>query len=474
MKINQSNSNLKTSAQQLGQMPIKPLIWKLSVPAIVGMMVMALYNIVDTIFVGQGVGPLAIGGLAVVMPIHMIINSIAQTLGMGGASIISRSLGASNMKTANRTLGNLIMLVIVLGIVLTPLSYLFMDELLFAFGATGKIFEYARDYFSVLLWSAPVLSMAMVLNSIIRAEGNAKVAMMSMIVSAIVNVILNPIFIFGFGWGIKGSAWATVISIWFTLIYVLVYFLRGKSSLTVHLSDMIPDWKIIKEAIGIGASSFMRMASGAVTVAIVNHFLMTHGGEIAISAYGVVNRVMMVAFMPLLGLSQGFTPVAGFSLGARNFGRMRESIKASMLFSTYMALGSFVLIFAFAPQIALAFSSDGDLLNQATYAMRIIAFSFPILGIQVIGASFFQAMGKIWPSLFLSLLRQVIILIPLLLILPNFIGLDGIWIAFPLADFLSVGITWYMMSHALSKYPHADEPKEQESPDKELQTAAKL
>lgn len=459
MKENKS-TKLNSSANQLASMPIKPLIWKLSIPAIVGMIVMALFNIVDTIFVGQGVGAMAIGGLAVVMPIHMIINSIAQTLGMGGASIVSRSLGAGNLQTANKTLGNLILLVFLLGVLLTPLSYIFMDELLFIFGASGQILTYARDYFSILLWGAPLLSMAMVLNSIIRAEGNAKVSMIAMIISAVINLILDPIFIFVFGWGVKGAALATVIAIFGTLIYVLVYFIRGKSNLSVQISDLYPDWKIIKETVGIGASSFMRMASGAITVALVNHFLMAHGSEIAIAAYGVVNRVMMLAFMPLLGLSQGFTPVAGFSLGARSFARLRESIKVSATIATYFSLVGFALIFIFARQIATAFSTDTQLIDIATYAMRILVFGFPILGIQVIGASLFQAMGKIWPSLFLSLSRQVIFLIPLLLILPNFFGLDGIWISFPIADLLSVGITLYMTSKVMAKYPNKDESAE--------------
>ncbi len=435
----------KHKTRQLGEEPIGKLLYSLSMPAIAGMVVMAMYNVVDTIFVGHGVGAMAIGGMAIVFPVQMIVMAVAQTIGLGGGSIISRSLGAKNIDKANNTYGNLISLIVIVSILLTALMFWKINEVLILFGATGEILPYAYDYFSITLIGLPFISWAMTANNIIRAEGNTFDAMMTMIVSAVLNVILDPIFIFGFNMGIAGAAIATVIAQIAAFVYAALYFIRGRSSLTLYRHNLKFNREIVRETLAIGASSFVRQISNSVIIIILNRSLITFGGEIAVAVYGVINRIVSLFFMAIFGIAQGFLPIAGYNFGAQHYKRVLEVIRLSIISTTVISVFGFLISMLFPAQLVAIFSTDSELIGMGAHAMRLILIATPLIGFQVITASLFQALGRALPSLFLSLVRQVILLIPIVLILPVFWGLDGIWISFPIADFFAAIITAYML-----------------------------
>lgn len=432
---------MKNNTEALGTDKVTKLLWKLSLPAGIGMVVMAMYNLVDTIFVGQGIGLAAIGALAIIFPIQTIITAVALTVGIGGSSIISRSLGAGNPDKANLAFANMITLIVISGLLMAFLLFIFSEEILILFGAKGELLVYGREYFNIVLWGSPFLCFAMMSNNMIRAEGNAKTAMYTMLVAALINVILDPIFIFGMEWGMSGAAWATIISQISAASYVVYYYGSGKSSLKFIRANLKLDRKIVKETLAIGSSSFARQFSTSIMAVVLNNSLLQYGGEAAIAVFGVINRVRMVTFMPIFGVAQGFLPVAGFNYGAGNFGRVKEAIRISVMSSTGIATVGFAVLMIFPGPILSAFSSDPMLANEGVNAMRFIIAGLPLIGIQVISASLFHAMGKALPGFVLSLTRQFFLLIPLVIILPKYFGLVGIWYAFPIADGLSLLMT---------------------------------
>jgi len=436
---------MKEQSEALGTEKISKLLVKLSIPSTIGMTVMALYNLVDTIFVGQGVGTMAIGGLAIVMPIQMLVFAAAMVLGTGGSSVISRALGENNEERTSRTFGNLITLTFIMGILLTAGGYLFARPLLFLFGAQGEILPFATDYFLVVFAGTPFLSYAMIFNAIIRAEGDARSAMMVMITASIINIVLDPIFIFGLKWGVKGAAAATVVSQTAAFLYMFLYYARGKSSIKFHFKHLALKKAIVKEVFAIGASSLARHGAASALMAILNHILYIYGGALSVSVYGIINRVFRVVFMPIFGIVQAYLPITGFNYGAKNFSRVRETFWKSTIVSSVIITLIFAFLMIFARQVMAVFSSDQALIEEGSYAIRIILLATPLIGFQVIGASYFQAIGKALPSFFLALSRQVLLLLPLVIILPRFWGLNGVWASFPIADFLSAFITTAML-----------------------------
>ena len=436
---------MKEQTQALGTEKIGALLLRLSVPSTIAMSAMALYNLVDTIFVGQGVGVMAIGGLAVVMPLQMLIFAIAQVLGMGGSSVISRALGSSDVEKAELTFANLIFLTFLLSFFLTLGGYLWARPLLFLFGAQGQIIPYAVDYFLVVYAGTPFLAYAMIFNNIIRAEGNAKTAMLIMTMAAVINIVLDPIFIFGLGWGVKGAAAATVISQICAFVYMTFYYLRGKSSLHFNARHLALRRQIVKEVLAIGASSLGRHGAGSLLMAILNHILFIYGGALSVAVYGIINRVLRVTFMPIFGIVQAFLPITGFNYGAGNYKRVLLTLRKSMAVSTIIFSIIFIFLMVFARPVMATFSSNKDLIEQGQFAIRMILLVTPIIGFQMIGAGYFQAIGKALPSFFLSLARQLLFLLPLVLILPRHWGLNGIWFAFPAADVLSAIVTAFLL-----------------------------
>ena len=439
------------NTESLGKEKISRLLIKLSFPAMIGMLSMALYNLVDTIFVGRGVGTLAIGALSVIMPLQMLIFALTQTLGIGGASLISRALGEKNRKKADFAFGNLIALTFILSALIMIIGYLFPGKVLFLFGAKGEIVPFALDYFLIILAGTPFLNYAMVLNTIIRAEGNAKTAMITMIIAAIINIILDPIFIFVLHMGVRGAAVASVISQIIAFTYITLYFLQKRSSLHFYFKNLHLDKIITKEILAVGASSLGRHGAGSIIAALLNHVLFAYGGSLSVAAYGIINRVLRVSFMPLMGLVQGFLPIAGFNYGAKKYRRLFDLLKISGGWAILTTNIIWAVLMLFAPNIIAVFSTDKQLIAQGAHALRIIILIIPILGFQLIGASYFQAIGKALPSFILSLARQIFFFLPLVFILPRYWGLDGVWFTFPIADILSVILTAFLFIPELIK-----------------------
>ena len=424
---------------------ILKLLFKLSMPATIGMIVMALYNVVDAIFIGRGVGTLGIAGISIVFPIQMFILALGQMVGIGGASIISRSLGANNFTKANRTLGNVYSIIIVLSFIIAFLGSRFIDFFLEAFGATPAILPFARDYMQIIILGAVFFAFLVSSNSLIRSEGRAKIAMGTMIVSAGMNIILDPIFIFGFKMGIKGAAYATVISQALAVFYIIYYFSSKKSILKFSFKNLRIDFSILKEILAIGVSSFVRLVSRSIMVIILNNILSIYGSDVSIAVFGVLNRILRFAIMPIFGIAQGFQPIAGFNFGAKLYRKTKEAIKLAVIAATGISILGFLILILLPNFLMRIFTQDENLISQGTFALRIIIITLPTIGFQIIGATTFQAIGKPFPALLLSMSRQILFLIPLLLILPKFWQLSGIWIAFPIADILAAFITFVML-----------------------------
>ncbi len=428
---------------ELGIGSVKKLLVKQSVPSIIGLLVLSLYNLVDTIFIGWGVGPMGIAGVAIAFPISMISMAIAQTFGIGAASIISRALGSNDYSKAKSALGNFFTMSIITGIILTILGFLFLTPLLKLFGATKTIMPFAYEYLFVLLFGTVFIIFAAGSNSVIRSEGRAKYAMVIMASSALVNVILDPILIFGFDMGLKGAAWATVIAQIVSAIIASYYFISGTSTIKVKIKDFILQTKIVFEMFAIGASSFGRMIAGSVMAMITNNSLGYYGGDMAIAAFGVVNRLLMFILMPMFGIVQGLQPVLGFNYGANKFKRAKESIILATKWTTIMCSVSFVILLIFAELFMKMFTNNVELITLGARATRMVILVLPIIGFQIIAAGMYQAMGKALKAFIFSILRQVIFIIPILLILPTYLGLDGIWLTFAIADVFAGIVTWH-------------------------------
>lgn len=437
--------------KQLGEEKINKLLYKLSIPAIIGMLVMALYSVADTIFIGLGAGSMAIAGVSVVFPIQMLITTFGQTIGVGGSSIISRSLGANDLQKSNLTLGNILILILFLSGIGMILSYLLIDEILIIFGAKGEIFNFAYDYFKILLPGLFFLNIAMALNSVIRAEGNPKYAMIPMLISALINLILDPIFIFSFGWGVKGAAWASVIAQMMTFLYFIYYFSSGKSTLKIKLEFLKIDLNIVKDTIAIGSSSFIRHGASSIVAAVLNNSLILYHSELAVAAFGIIYRILMLVFMPMFGLAQGFMPITGYNFGAGSFKRVTEVLKLSTINALGFGFICTIIILLFPQNIAQMFTDDQNLIELTSRCIKISVIMLPLVGFQVIGTAYFQAIGKAKPSIFLAVLRQILLFIPLLVILPQFYSFDGILYAFPLSDLLASIITFIMILPEVNK-----------------------
>ncbi len=436
---------------RLGEEKISSLLTKLSLPATIGMMVNALYNIVDTIFIGRGVGADAIGGLAIAFPIQMVVMAFAFLIGIGGASVFSRSLGAKDVERAEKVAGNAVFSIIILSSIIIMIGLIFTEPLLYLFGATETLLPYAKDYISIIFIGSIFFSFTMTANNLVRAEGNAKVAALTMIVGTGLNIILDPIFIYGFKLGIKGAAYATIISQFISFIFILIYMYSGKSVLNVKLKDLEPDISIQKEIFAIGVSAFVRQVSGSLVAIVFNNSLRMYGGDNAITIMGIINRLIMFFFLPLFGVVQGMQPIVGFNYGAKKVDRIIETIKLSLVVTTTLAAISWLIAEIFPFGIVSIFTTNIAIIEDGGKVMRIILMFMPIIGIQIIGASLFQSIGKAIPSLILALLRQVIIFVPLILLLPLIFNdkLFAVWISFPIADVIATIITAIMLKNEL-------------------------
>jgi len=430
---------------------IGPLLAKLSIPTTIGMLVNSLYNIVDTIFIGKGVGTLAIAAIGIVFPIQMIIMALAQLIGLGSASIISRNLGKKEYERAGLVAGNSFIAITVLGIIISVVVFMFMNPILRLFGATENILPYARDYLFIVAFGFVFFPFLVSTNNLIRAEGDAKNSMIILLLATVSNIILDPIFIFVFKLGIKGAAYATIIAQFIGFTYAILYYLRKKSSIPIKIHHFRLKFSVIKEMISLGFASFIRQVSASFLIVLVNNSLRVYGGDVAIAAYSVVNRIVMFVTMPLFGIVAGVQPMIGYNFGAMRMSRVKKSLKVSVLSTVVIGLFFSILFLVFPTPIIGLFSNDPELISSGTFPLRMIILLFSMIGFQFIGAGFFQSIGKARPSIILSLTRQVLYLLPLILLLPLLWGVNGIWIAFPIADLLAIITTGIFLYREIKK-----------------------
>lgn len=429
---------MKTDRQKmLAQEQVFPLLIRLSFPAMVGMLVMALYNLVDTIFIGRGVGSLAIAGVSIVFPLQLLAMAFAQIYGIGGGSVISRALGSGDYKKAENILKTVFTLSIITGIFLTLIGVLFGEKILMLFGATDEILIYSKEYLYYLLPGVVFITFAMSGNNTIRSEGNPKVAMFTMIISAILNVILDPILIFYYNLGVKGAAIATVCAQIVSAMVVFIYYKSGKSEIKITGLLMRLKRNYIYEIFSIGMSAFARQAAGSVMAMILNRSLAFYGGSIAIAAFGVLNRIFMVAFMPIFGIIQGMQPIVGYNYGAKKYSRVIKTTVVSIASTSVLCIITMIVIRSFPTQIISIFNDDKNLLKVSKDAILILTVTLPLIGTQMVAAGLYQALGKAVPAFILSITRQIIFFIPLVFVLPRFWKLDGVWASFPGSEILA-------------------------------------
>jgi putative MATE family efflux protein len=439
-------------SKELGTESIGKLLIQQSVPASIGFLIMSIYSIVDTIYVGRWIGPLAIGAITVVMPITFLISSVGMAIGVGGASMISRALGANDRKKALKTFGNMVNATLHFAIILVILGFVFDEEILRLFGGKGDILPFAKEYFLVLLYGVPFLAWAMMSNNVIRAQGRPKVAMLVMVIPAVINIVLDPIFIIVFDMGLAGAAWATTISYIISAVYALVFFLKGDGEIRFILKYFRIDFSIIREIFSIGSITLARQGSISILIVVLNQTLFNFAGEMGISVYGIVNRVMMFAIFPVIGITQGFLPIAGYNYGARNTRRVKKSINTSIKYAIILASLILVLVITFSDYIVLAFTTDKELIKESSYALVFVFMMSPLIAVQMVGSGYFQAIGKALPALLLTLTKQGFFLIPLVLIMPHFFGVSGIWYSFPIADILSALVTWIFLQKEIKNH----------------------
>lgn len=435
----------KVSSQDLGTQPVGKLLIKQAVPASIGILVMSLNILVDTIFVGNWIGSTAIAAINVVLPVSFFIAALGMAIGVGGSSIISRALGANNKNKALKTFGNQITLTFLFTITFAILGLYFVETLIPAFGGKGNIFDPAKIYYEIILYGVPVLGFVMMGNSVIRAEGKPKFAMYAMLIPSIGNLVFDYIFINVLDLGMAGAAWATTGSYVASFLFILWYFISKNSELKINFSHLGLDKTIVSEISALGSVTLARQAIVSVTFLLVNNALFNFGGETSVTAYAIVGRMSMFALFPVFGITQGFIPIAGYNFGSKQYDRVKEVIYAAIKYATILGTIVFIALMVFPEVITKWFTTNADVINITPSNMRWTFAAVPILAFQLVGAAYFQAVGKALPALLLTLTRQAIFFIPLLYILPIFYGELGIWMSFPISDVLSTLVTVYFL-----------------------------
>ena len=422
--------------KELGTAPIGQLLVKYAVPAVVAMTASSLYNIVDRIFIGNipEVGTLSLGGLAVTFPVMNLSAAFGAMVGVGSSTMISIKLGQKDYPTAERVLGNLVTLNVILGILIGALGILFLDPLLLFFGASDNTLQYARDYMYIILLGNVVTHLYLGLNSALRSTGHPHVAMSATIATVIINAILDPLFIFTLGMGIRGAAYATVIAQIIALCYVVAVLSDKRDLIHLHSGIYTLRRQIVKNIIGIGLSPFSMQLCACLVVILINKGLTRHGGDMAIAAYGIVNGVTFLAVMVVLGICQGMQPIAGYNYGAQQMDRVDEVLRKSIVLATVIMTIDFVVCVFFPEYIIAIFTSDPTLSALSAKGMRIICSLSPIVGFQIVTGNFFQSIGMAKRSIFMSVSRQLLFLVPFLLIFPEIWGTDGVWLSIVAAD----------------------------------------
>ena len=408
----------------------------------------------DSIFIGHGVGPLAISGLALTFPLMNLAAAFGSLVGVGASTLVSVKLGQKDYEGANQVLGNVLVLNVLLGVAFTIVFLLLLDPILYFFGASENTIGYARDYMQIILYGNVITHMYLGLNAVLRSSGFPKQAMYATLASVVINCILNPIFIFGFEWGIKGSAWATVISQVISLTGQMIHFSSPKQLLHFKKGIYKLRKEVVKGILYIGMSPFLMNLCSCLIVILINRGLKEHGGDMAIGAYGIVNRIIFLFVMIIMGFNQGMQPIAGYNFGARLYPRVTEVTKLTMKWAIGVATTGFLLCQLFPTLIVNMFTTDDELVKAAVFGLHIVFAVFPIVGFQMVATNFFLSIGMSKKAIFLSLTRQMLFLIPCLIVLPRFFGTLGVWISMPVADTIATVVTAIVLVNQFKKFKH--------------------
>ncbi|MBO1580924.1 MATE family efflux transporter [Bacillus sp. XF8] len=425
------------------------LLFTYSLPVIIGLFVGASYNIIDRVFIGNGVGDIGMAGVAISFPIMMGIMAFSNLIGTGATALTSIRLGEKNNAEAERVMGNALTLLISVSVLFTVLCWFFLEPLLTAFGANQEILPPATEYTRIILLASIFMIVGSGMNNFIRADGNPKKSMLTLLIGSILNIILAPIFIFGFDWGMKGAALATAIAQLISFIWVMSHFFTGKSVLKIRAKNMRLSGTLVGKIFALGVGSFITQMATSVQIIVINNVMLNHGGSTAIAGMNVVNAVQTFIMLPIWGISLGIQPIIGYNFGAKNYERVKSILVSAIAFSTVIAVVASLFIYLIPESLVAIFNQNEELIRFGSHAMVVFLLFTPLLGLQIIGAGYFQALGKAKQSIFLSLVRQVVILIPALLILPQFFGFQGVLISGPISDFCSAAISVVLVSISL-------------------------
>lgn len=437
---------------ELGTENVGKLLKQYAMPAIVAMVAASLYNMVDSIFIGQGVGPMAIAGLAVTFPLMNLSTAFGTLVGVGAATLISMLLGQKNYYMANRVLGNVVMLNVAIGVVVTILGLVFLDPILYFFGASEVTISYAREYMVIILAGNIITHLYHGLNGVVRASGQPRKAMAATLLAVGLNTVLDPIFIFGFRMGIQGAAIATLLAQVVSLVWITR--ILSDKEYVLHFSREIFhfDIKIARRSLSIGMAPFLMNVASCFVVILINRQLQTHGGDMAIGAYGIINRIVFLFVMLILGFTQGMQPIAGYNYGAKQYDRVKLVLKMTIICATISTTIGFLIGELIPGTLVSLFTRDETLRAMAAHALRIDVALFPVVGFQIVVSNFFQCIGYVNKAIFLSLSRQLIFLIPFLIIFPGFWGTDGVWWSMPASDLIASVIAFLMISRLMKTF----------------------
>lgn len=445
-------SDNKKAALELGTKPVGKLLMQYAIPAIIAMTASSLYNMVDSIFIGQGVGPLAISGLAITFPLMNLSAAFGAAVGVGASTFISVKLGQKDYDTAKHILGNTMTLNLITGLGVGLVCLLFLDPILRFFGASDQTIPYARDYMVIILLGNVITHMYFGLNAVLRAAGKPKHAMSATIFTVVLNTLLDPLFIYTFGLGIKGAAYATVLAQSLALIWQLYTFSRPKELLHFKRGTFRLQSSIIRNIIAIGLSPFSMNVCACIVVILINNSMVHYGSDLAVGAYGIANKVAFIFVMINMGVNQGMQPIAGYNYGAMRYDRLMKVVKYSIIAATAIMTTGFIIAMTIPGTCARLFTTDPTLIDLSAKGIRYIMVAFPVVGYQMVVSNFFQSIGKAKISIVLSLSRQLLILLPLLLVLPTMFGINGVWVSMPVSDTLSAFMAAWIMIVYMRKF----------------------
>ncbi|MDR0367776.1 MAG: MATE family efflux transporter [Bacteroidales bacterium] len=450
----------KISPLELGTENTGKLLKQYAVPAIIAMTAASLYNITDSVFIGHGVGAMAISGLAITFPLMNLAAAFGSLVGVGGSTLLSIRLGQKDYDSANIILGNVLTLNVIVGLLFSMVCLIFLDPVLYFFGASADTLPYARSYMTVILIGNVFTHLYMGMNSLLRTTGNPNKAMYTTIATVLINVVLNALFIFEFDWGIQGSALATIISQVIMMLWQLKFFCN--KDFFIHIKKGIFQLKerVVKDIFAIGVSPFAMNAAACLIVIVINQGLRRHGGDLAVGAYGIVNRMGFLFVMIVLGITQGMQPIAGYNFGAKQYDRVTGVLKKTILLATCVMTLGFVIMELFPRSVASIFTTDTALIDIAARGLRISFIIFPVIGFQMVVSNFFQSIGMAGKAIFMSLSRQLIFLLPCLIVLPRFFGVDGIWYSLPVSDFVASLIALILIVIQMKKFKAMNPNKE--------------